>query len=321
MSQSSAAAAAAVVSSPLKNTRTELLSKMSLERAERYIAKNLPIPQDVSLDSFKPDLHKRSPLYQSYLYPIFGIYRLCTDYTVAKPILFSTSIALVQSTIITGGYTYISFKYIHWFVQRHLLNFSYFNLRPMFSFIQYVSSQRLTSDQMEWYTAAFLTLFQAAILSNSLIGYRIRAQGKRAGEAVLSARPRRKQTSVKVREDQERSFAGNFLWRFAKDALWSTFILPIYAIPLAGQLIYAFIRAPNITGSYLSMFRSAQVAQSHRIGIIGFGIVAGILSSLPFVGHFFSISNSVGIALWIQDLENTDFDSQKAPDMASTIDN
>lgn len=125
----------------------------------------------------------------------------------------------------------------------------------------------------------------------------------------MSFSSKRKQTSTRVREVQERGYAGNFIWRFAKDTIWSVFVLPIYAVPVIGQLIYAFIRAPTITANYLSMFRSTKLAESHRLGAIGFGIVAGVLSSIPFVGHLLSISNSVGIALWIQDLEYSDTDT------------
>lgn len=264
------------------------------------------IPRDLDVSGFKPSLHKRNPVYQPWLYPLFGIHRLCSDFSVAKPIVYSTTIALLQSGIITGGYVYVSFKYVHWFVTRHLLNFSYFNLRPLFRAIQTVSGQSLTAEQCEWYTAGLLTLFQAAILSNSLIGYKIRAQGKRAGDAVLATKSRRKQVPVVVRENQELGYAGNFLWRFIKNSLWNTLILPIYAVPVAGQLIYAFIRAPSITSNYLSMFNSYDLAKSHRYGVIGFGIIAGLLSALPFIGHLFHITNSVGIALWIQDLENQD---------------
>lgn len=277
---------------------------MSLRQAEVYVKSR--IPSDLDVSALKPSLSRRNPVYQSWLYPLFGVHRLCTDLTIARPIVYSTTIALLQSGIITGGYVYISFKYVHWFVTRHLLNFSYFNLRPLFRAIQLVSRQGLTAEECEWYTAALLTIFQAAVLSNSLIGYRIRAQGKRAGDALLSAKPRRKQVPITVYERQERGYAGSFVWRFVKNSLWNTFILPIYAVPVAGQLIYAFLRAPSITGRYLSLFDSYDLAKDHRFGIIGFGIVAGILSGLPFVGHFFSITNSVGAALWIQDLENQD---------------
>lgn len=290
---------------------------MSIAKAEKFFGQKIP-KEAFAIENLKPNLHQRNPVYQSWLYPLFGLYRLCSDLSVARPILWSTTVAVVQSGIITAGYTYVSFKYVKWFVSRHLLNFSYFNLRPLFQGVQYVTAHRLSAEDMEWYTAAILTLFQAAILSNSLIGYRIRAQGKRAGDAVLSTRPRNKQINVKTRETQERTIAGNFLWRFVKNTIWNTVILPIYTIPVAGQLIYAFIRAPNITARYLSMFNAHEIASSHRFGVIGFGILAGLLSGIPFVGHIFSISNSVGAAMWIQDLENEAGESDGDHDMTES---
>lgn len=158
----------------------------------------------------------------------------------------------------------------------------------MFGLFERYNGTDLTSDDMEWYTAALLTLSQAALLSNSLAGHKVRAQGQRAGDAVLASRPRQAQTPVQVRETQARSFAGNFLWRLAKDALWSTFVLPIYAIPVIGQLLYMFIRAPNITDRYLSMFASKDIVNDYRFVAIGFGMVAGLLSNMPFIGHFFA---------------------------------
>lgn len=283
-------------------------------RAEKFVSE--AVPRDVTLESLKPNFRQRNPVYQSWLYPIFGIHRLGTDMAVAKPILYSTFVALFQSGIITAGYVYISFKYVYWFVTKHLLNFSYFNLRPLFGVIQYVSGQNLTTTQMEWATAALLTLFQAAVLSNSLIGYRIRAQGKRAGEAVLSSKPRNKHVPVQTRESQERRQSGGFVWRLAKNSLWNTFIIPIYTFPVVGQVLYAYLRAPAITSSYLALFQSS-VARDHKYGAIGFGVVAGLLSALPFVGHIFSITNAVGAALWIQDLEQEDSPAALAKDSAA----
>lgn len=263
------------------------------------------VPADLSVAALRPDLARRNPVYQSWFYPFLGFRRLVTDMEIAKPIVRSTAWALIQSGIITSGYVYLSFKYVHWFVTKHLLNFSYFNLRPMFRLLQYLTGRHLTTEQMEWATAALLTLFQAAILSNSLIGYKIRVQGKRAGLAVLSSRPRRVlKATVDKEQVQERRASGNFLWRLVKNTLWNTMVIPIYTIPIVGQFLFAFLRAPNITSNYLYAFQADKLAAEHRYSAIGFGLVAGFLSAVPLIGHMFSITNHVGAALWIQDMEN-----------------
>ena len=287
------------------NARDNLLARIpdsyGLAKAKDLIA-SARVPEDLSFRSLKPSLSKRSPVYQAWLYPLFGVHRLLTDWQTGKPIIKATSIALGQSIVITGGYCYISFKYVFWFVKNHLLNFSYFNLRPFFRLIERLSGENISTDTMEWWTAAILTLAQAAILSNSLVGYKIRAQGKTAGEAVLASKARR-QPNIKTEEKVEKRRSGNFIFRFIYNSLWTTFITPIYTIPVVGQLLFAYLRAPAITGRYLAMFRAHDLGKAHRYSAIGFGVVAGLLQSTPFVGHLFSITNSVGAAMWIQDLE------------------
>lgn len=240
---------------------------------------------------------QNSRAYHPYLYPFLGIYKLLTDFNVSRPILYSTTIALIQSAIITLGYTYISFKYVHWFVTHHLLNFSYFNLRPLFGWIEYGTRRRMSTQNMEWYTAALLTLFQAAVLSNALVGYKLRVQGIKAGSTLLASRPR-KQLVV----TEEKKSSGGLLYRLVKGAIWTTFITPVYAIPGLGQALYIFLRAPSITRTYLDMFAATQYS-TYKVSSIAFGVPAGLLQSVPFVGHFFVITNCVGMAMWIQDLE------------------
>lgn len=290
------------------------------DRLDKILESNgLPALHDLDTSRLRPSLHSRSPLYHAYLYPLFGIYRLATDLRVAKPILLSTFVALLQSGIVTAGYVYFSFPYVHWFVTHHLLAFTYFNLRPVLRAIEYITGSRVSVVDMEWYTAGILTLFQAAVLANALVGYRLRVQGVKAGTAVLSTGPGRsnqrqsrgqqvkRAAQAEVQAERRNGPGGvtGFIWRIVKNTMWTTFITPIYAVPVVGQVLFAFLRAPNVTRNYLSMFKAQEHGTRHNIGAIGFGIVAAFLQSVPFLGHFFVITNCVGIALWVQDLETT----------------
>jgi hypothetical protein len=103
--------------------------------------------------------------------------------------------------------------------------------------------------------------------------------------------------------------------RFGFAAMLRYFMyLPLNFIPIVGPIIYMFINArkfgPNAHARYFQLkgmtkTQREEWAKSHSAEYTGFAIPAQILELIPFVGIFFSFTNTVGAALWAADLEKT----------------
>ncbi|CAN8100594.1 unnamed protein product [Discula destructiva] len=100
--------------------------------------------------------------------------------------------------------------------------------------------------------------------------------------------------------------------------------LPLNFIPIVGTVVFIALQGRNrgyiVHDRYFQLKRwsSSQKAawlQEHVAPYSAFGTVATLFEMIPFVGIFFSFTNSVGAALWAADIEakNTAMTKTTAP--------
>ncbi|ODQ54252.1 hypothetical protein SAICODRAFT_6535 [Saitoella complicata NRRL Y-17804] len=274
------------------------------------------------------------------LYPLLGIPRLLTTSTLLKPIAFTSAIAAG----VTGVWVKYAFGPTLYLVRSEwfgwLIPFkSYTKIMGQIfwrgvDLVKYVSSSSTNSkleqwgfgvlDKMraldtQWWMAVVFTLIQAGVVVNYLVGWRIRAEAAKVGHAVLAAERAKNRTSssstVKAVEEKEvvkptpaPKQKGNWIMRYTVNQIKSLLMTPIYAIPVLGQLLYAYTRAPQIASSYLLpldpvLARRLLNDPKEEWSVRGFGLVAGMLGGVPILGSLFRVGSMVGGAMLLAEVE------------------
>ncbi|BFZ59849.1 hypothetical protein YB2330_000870 [Saitoella coloradoensis] len=308
-----------------------------MDQLPAIITDHIPDPRNLDIPTTL-----RAPLY-----PLLGIPRLLTTSTLLKPIAFTSAITAgvtgVWVKYAFGPTLYlVRSEWFGWLIPfksyTRIMGGVFWRGVDLVKYVFAPSSgmerwgfgvlDRVRALDTQWWMAVVFTLIQAGVVVNYLVGWRIRAEAEKVGHAVLAAeraknRNRTPSSAAAVEKEVEEKevekpttpapkpkHKGNWIMRYTVNQLKSLLMTPIYAIPLFGQLLYAYTRAPQIAASYLIpldpvLARRLLNDPKEEWSVRGFGIVAGMLSGIPILGSLFRVGSMVGGAMLLADLDRS----------------
>jgi len=195
-----------------------------------------------------------------------------------------------------------------------------------FAYLPQAAFLALFSGPLAVFSAIFLTLSESATITHIL------SRGLFIDDAMVDTfdgtllHRNQSELVAQGRQLHPSSTAGDAMSRMGKvlkvpfakfniTAMLRYFLyLPLNFIPIVGPVIYLFIQArkygPNAHARYFQLKnmnkrQREEFAEQHAPAYTGFGIPAQLLEMIPFLGIFFSFTNTVGAALFAADLEKS----------------